>query len=1629
MAASAPNGQTTLGPYGFGFMNALLFGREAQNPHLPPGAGTNAIIGNKTTLDTFSQRHSSLLSEISVLNSMTASPWLNKTIIDVLEGLIITLFVVVAFILVFLIREWVVQQQPLLALEQNAPLRDVPPLGAADAGHRPDPVEVERPVPNDGPVEEGPLVQPLVQPARERQGSEDAEVPQERTNPHDAEVSTETEEAGFDGGYQHEERHRLTSMEHFVASYWFDDSHLDADEKALQQSSVGRVHNIGKAIASLSAEDQYLLHKKTEEWETFDLRLKRSELHLEDQLIPLQSMVLSHTLIKDYGDVSGSNTMGKIAAELIESLPLEARETLREALQTENDVSKVFEKLSAEDKELVREKVAEWCAILHAYNGSDQYTEAQPESSRALQRPAMPLRGESFKAAEIQRTLEEESTAPDDPELSGVSHPLRDPDAEAEHDSVESDESVWSWQNVNDAEKAETQTSDPFPGSSRANLSSVDPPAGSRSEGKAKTNPESARSDGLVSEQPSASPLLNHDSKTAPLTGSTNKVNAASSDSDSPHTSITKAWESGGQPGSESSDRLNHTMEAASVAQDDSYWATPADASTAATNSESGNRPHGRTENPGEGSILVQPPAQGPIAAQQPLIDRFLDWFWGGVPAVDPAGNGADEDEDHIVHEIAEEAPFVQLPPADEPVDPGAAIPDPEVLAAAAQAGLDLNEPEPLDIDDELDGIGELVGMQGPIINLFQNAMFSSVLISATVACIVWLPYLWGKVVLLFLGNPVQGFIKLPLHLASVIADLVVDLCLTFGGFSLYATIELMSVATLGVSWMFPSMSDFQMPETITNSTRFVCKNAMQRIGRTFIAAGIAGAESDLLDFSLQAHQALRDIQGEMSDSSAFVAQGLVALCHNLTTPRASLGAMILQAPAVLREVKGTSLDTVQHFATLVSSTFKTGAMTVTVGSSNTTRLMDPTLAYWTAMDRIYAVLAGWALVALCGALYLKMDLQICSSENGKKIEGMISDSLKQAGGVLKVILIISIEMIVFPLYCGMLLDFALLPLFQDATAATRLEFAMRAPWTAGFVHWFVGTCYMFHFALFVSMCRKIMRSGVLYFIRDPDDPTFHPVRDVLERNVSTQLRKITVSALVYGALVIVCLGGVVWSLCYVFEGILPIRWTSNKPVLEFPIDLLLYNFLTPVVLKFFRPSHGLNVVYEWWFRKCARALRLSHFLFGERREDEEGHYVPRIWSRFVTGEEKNEEGDETPPSVAAGILSVEFRRDGRYVRAPASDQVRIPKGREVFLDVDEENMRLDGGPDEPQGMHGYDNEQFTRVYIPPWFRLRIGLFIAGLWAFAAATGVGATIVPLLLGRQMSSISVPDELRMNDIYAFSIGVYSLGALIYCVLHYEAVIGRVRSFLSSQTVASAMRNIRRYTFRAVKMLYLYTTFTIILPSLLALCLELYFIIPLHTYYATSSPSSPSSPQSTISAFPSTHNTKTTITTAGTPLLVSQAPSDHVIHIIQDWTLGLLYLRIGTSVLLTARHTRLARALRAIVLPGWLNPNAALATRVFIVPLALAFALILLGPSVLVRAAVRLRGVELDPVARARVHRYAYPVCAACCGGAWAGVVLVRAVRGWRRRIRDEVYLIGERLHNFGERRGVGGEAKT
>ena len=47
------------------------------------------------------------------------------------------------------------------------------------------------------------------------------------------------------------------------------------------------------------------------------------------------------------------------------------------------------------------------------------------------------------------------------------------------------------------------------------------------------------------------------------------------------------------------------------------------------------------------------------------------------------------------------------------------------------------------------------------------------------------------------------------------------------------------------------------------------------------------------------------------------------------------------------------------------------------------------------------------------------------------------------------------------------------------------------------FLHWLVGMVYVFYFASFVLLLREVLRPGVLWFLRNLNDPDFHPVQEV----------------------------------------------------------------------------------------------------------------------------------------------------------------------------------------------------------------------------------------------------------------------------------------------------------------------------------------------------------------------------------------------------------------------------------------------------------------------------------------------------------------------------------------------------
>ncbi|CAK7266287.1 hypothetical protein SEPCBS57363_002014 [Sporothrix epigloea] len=1109
-----------------------------------------------------------------------------------------------------------------------------------------------------------------------------------------------------------------------------------------------------------------------------------------------------------------------------------------------------------------------------------------------------------------------------------------------------------------------------------------------------------------------------------------------------------------------------------------------------------GESPHhdGYTDNPAA-PAAVGTDNNAANAEAESFLGGLANFMWRGLDNIDPADlppvPADEEDEAHA-------DPFNEGEEAAIPIDEQ----DREAFEAAAAAAAAANlEAEAIEDAEDLDGVMELLGMHGPLIGLFQNVVFCGFLVTISLLIGIFMPYNFGRLSVWLVANPMR-----PVMLLFTLSRMLQDIAASVLGGAAYITLHIVD----NVAALTKLLTGYALPyaeglapslattwELCTMSATRVVENF--NIGPPFLSTG------EIRNFSAISHEALVLLKSQVT--IVFRTVGRI-LGFFLT------GEVLFRIGEALDLVKTGASVAWELCKALPGVLVHPESWVITLDSMDQSTI-SPEYALWDGADRSLAIIAGYASMCLAAGVYLhNRAVAFANGATGPEWEAPLIEGLQQASGVLKVILIIGIEMLVFPLYCGLLLDVALLPLFENTTLLSRLYFGIDYPMTSIFMHWFVGTGYMFHFALFVSMCRKIMRKGVLYFIRDPDDPEFHPVRDVLERSVATQLRKILFSAFVYGALVIVCLGGVVWGLAFAWPDLLPIHYSSNEPVLEFPIDLLFYNLLMPLAIKFFKPSDGLHSMYTWWFRKSARGLRITWFLFGDRHVDEEGslalapaspyRQAPWIVQQLLIYDETrdmvvpvatvdprralssksaekdkdkgkatatitttNSEADSTNATAGTAgtrgrrrlhsepdmealslqkrqlIISGQLLPDGRFVRAPASDQVKIPKGKTVFLDVtdagtltreledtvvgrtaDPSANGANGTPGAPGASSGaldvYHGKQYQLVYIPPHFRTRVLLFIASIWLFAAVTGVTFTIVPLLFGRRLFRLVLPVDVRTNDIYAFSIGIYVLGSASYFVFHARSVLVRLASAIQSKLAATTVRNAANVAAQAVQhtaeLVYAYFFILIVFPVIATALVELYALIPLHTYMY---------PPGADGAGNASH---------------------HTIRIIQSWTLGLLYLKVSTrTITVWYPETRLASAIRAVLRRGNLHPDVRLLTRAFVVPglvlaaVALGLPLLLArgwvaasaswlpsllpdGPATVLPYVLRIflpKTVPPPTIAEPRlVYRLSFPALALAGLSVWALWGMAGVYETLKLRIRDEAYLIGERLHNFG-----------
>ncbi|XP_074998554.1 E3 ubiquitin-protein ligase MARCHF6 isoform X7 [Calonectris borealis] len=202
--------------------------------------------------------------------------------------------------------------------------------------------------------------------------------------------------------------------------------------------------------------------------------------------------------------------------------------------------------------------------------------------------------------------------------------------------------------------------------------------------------------------------------------------------------------------------------------------------------------------------------------------------------------------------------------------------------------------------------------------------------------------------------------------------------------------------------------------------------------------------------------------------------------------------------------------------------------------------------------------------------------------------------------------LLVVVEIGVFPLICGWWLDICSLEMF-DATLKDRELSFQSAPGTTMFLHWLVGMVYVFYFASFILLLREVLRPGVLWFLRNLNDPDFNPVQEMIHLPIYRHLRRFILSVIVFGSIVLLMLWLPIRIIKYLLPNFLPynVMLYSDAPVSELSLELLLLQVVLPALLEQGHTRQWLKGLVRAWTVTAGYLLDLHSYLLGDQEENE----------------------------------------------------------------------------------------------------------------------------------------------------------------------------------------------------------------------------------------------------------------------------------------------------------------------------------------------------------------------------------------------------------------------------------------
>lgn len=161
--------------------------------------------------------------------------------------------------------------------------------------------------------------------------------------------------------------------------------------------------------------------------------------------------------------------------------------------------------------------------------------------------------------------------------------------------------------------------------------------------------------------------------------------------------------------------------------------------------------------------------------------------------------------------------------------------------------------------------------------------------------------------------------------------------------------------------------------------------------------------------------------------------------------------------------------------------------------------------------DRFIALLFGYVLI---GTLLLVFHLVLSLrdiTETRRRARKLIGISFL----VVKVALLFTLEMLIFPTLVGVCLDLSALPLF-GVKVQSRLAVFFSSPTSFVFIHWLMGVVSVFYFISFLFLVSEVLRPKLFWFLRDLQNPEYNPVNDMVHLPVFDHLLRCANSLLIF---------------------------------------------------------------------------------------------------------------------------------------------------------------------------------------------------------------------------------------------------------------------------------------------------------------------------------------------------------------------------------------------------------------------------------------------------------------------------------------------------------------------------------